>query len=674
MHAGSTRIHPAAHRIAPSSLLTLGDCLFRYEEEHRTFIERSPDLIARFDRELRFVYVNPAMIEATGHPVSYYLGRRPSELEPPDPQLRPWEERLARAARQEKEGATPFAWSARSEHGERVFEARLIPERQKDGTVGTVLAVSRDVTARRAAEAEARRTQQYYRALIADSSDLHVVLDAEGIVRFCSDSVTRLLGMSPEQVVGHNVLALIHPDDVAHVAAAQAPGSSAAGESRRVDARIRHAGGGWRRFEIMGKTVELDTGAHTMILNARDVTERHRLESLMHRAQRVAALGRMAGGIAHEFNNLLSTILGTCELLAQDLPDHPQLTAGVGVIREAGRSAASLTQQLLVFGRQQPVRPEPVDLAEAFEAMRPFLIRILGAGVTLEISTTPGDTIVADRGLIEQLILNLAGSAQGGMPHGGRLIIASETFAESHGTRPAGRETPGEQCVRISLRNTGAGMDPDARSHLFDPFASANSSGDDSSLPLALVHSILDQCGGVLEVHTSEDQGEEIRIYLPAGVPAPTPHPTAVPAPTRATAAGWKPNRGWETILVVEDDLAVRQVTKRLLERLGYRVLAASTPGEALVLVRTDHAEIHLVLSDVNLPQMSGPESYERLKAERPGLQVLFVSGYVGEPGANRDVLPAGAQFLQKPYTITQMGDRLRTMLDPNPEIAAVSS
>jgi two-component system, cell cycle sensor histidine kinase and response regulator CckA len=641
---------------------SLGDSLFRLEEEHQTFFERSPDLIARFDHEFRFIYVNPAMVESMGHPSEFYLGRRPSEIDPASGPLRQWEEGLASVARDGNEGHFEFAWSDPTGVGERFYESRLVPEHEKDGTVGTLLSVSRDVTARRAAEATARATRAYFRALIADSSDLLAAVDAEGVIRFCSDSATQLVGRYPEQVVGRNVLTLIHPDDAEHVAAAWALGQSAPGQARRVEARVRHADGGWRRFEVMGKSVELESG-RTTILSARDVTERHRLQSLIQRSQRVAALGRMAGGIAHDFNNFLSTILGTCELLSQDLPDHPGLSASIGIIRDAGRSASSLTHQLLTFGRQQAVRLEPVDLGPALESMRPLLLRVLGADIEVVLSTTPGDVVEFDRGLLEQVVHNLAGLARDGMPDGGRISITSKTLAESHGTRVSGSFGVPNHSVRISIRDTGTPMDPASIAHAVDPFGPDTAHIGGNGLPLALVQSILEQCGGVFEIDSSCREGKAVEIYLPAAaMPAEAPPPPPS-EPSIGAAAGWDTIGGWETILVVEDDLAVLQVTTRVLERLGYRVLPATGPTEALKAIRAHAGEIRLALCDVHLPEMAGPRLFQQLHAERPTMQALFVSGYVGEPENRQDFLPAGAAFLQKPYSVIEVGDALRRLL-----------
>jgi two-component system, cell cycle sensor histidine kinase and response regulator CckA len=656
--------------LPPSSLARLGECLLRYEDEHRAFIDASPDLVARFDPELRFVDVNPAMLKALGRPKQTFLGHRPSELEGFGSAVKHWDERIARAARKGEECRFEFEWRGAPGEPVQTYEARLIPERPRPGEASTVLAVARDVTARRIAEEAARDSQQYYRALIADSSDLLAVLDRDLVVRYCSDSSTRLLGRRPEMVVGTAVMSIIHPEDAPRVAQAHAEGMRSPGDARRVEARVLHADGRWRLFEVMGKTVCLDSGVPTVILNARDVTDQRRLEAIVQRSQRVSALGRMAGGIAHEFNNLLSTILGTCELLSQDLPNHPQLNSSVGLIRDAGRSAASLTQQLLTFGRQETLRPESVKLRGALDGMRPFLTRILGADVALEISGEPGGAVEADRGLFEQIILNLVSTSREGMPAGGRLTITWRAMPEPHGTHAPGTTNSVERWVCITVRDTRTALDADAIDHMLDPFGASRAPGGGSGLGLALVHSIVEQSGGAIEVDSAPAYGVEFRIYLPAAPVEDAPEIAAPvsPPPALGEATGWDTIGGWETILVVEDDEAVLQVTARVLQRLGYRVLSARTPTEALRWSRTDGASIHLVVCDVHLPGMSGPALSDELHARWPGLQVLFVSGYVGEAESDRSViLPPGAAFLQKPYTVIEIGNLLRRLLGSRP-------
>ena len=651
--------------MAPSSVSALGECLHRYEQEHQTFFDSSPDLTVRFDRELRFVYVNPAFAVATGKPEQAFLGLRPSELGSEYGQLHRWEAPLARAAHRGREEIFEITWSVRG--SDRVFEVRAIPERGKGGVVATILAVMRDVTARRAAEAEAQRTREYFRALIADSSDLLAVLDGEGVIRFCSDSSRPLLGYSPEQLIGQTVFALVHEQEQPRVRETFTASVRRPGVGHRAEARVRHADGSWRRFEVLGKSTVQPTGGPVVILNARDVTEHQRMESLMQRSQRMAAIGRMADGVAHQFNNLLTTILGTCEILAQDLPDHPGVHTSLEVIRNAGTSAVALTQHLFALGHRRPLSPDRVDLGQLFDELRPLLTRLLGAGTSLHLEAGPGDVVEMDRGLLEQLIVNLACNARERMSDGGRLTVTSRTLLGGHRTRSGHTGRPAERTVRLAFSNGGVTMDPASLEQLTDPFRSTATNAGVDAVALAAVHAILAQGGGLLTAVPGPKQSNDLWVDLPAGLPAVVEPAASTPAPPVGRAAGWDTIAGHETILVVEDDHDVLDVTARFLMRLGYDVLPAADPTAALAIAESHPTEIHLVLSDVNLPGMSGPALVRRLQTLRPSLKAMYASGYVGTSDDGRSILPPGAVFLQKPYSVVMMGEALRTLLGHSP-------
>ncbi len=657
MHA----VNPAsndAKSLGPTTLTSLGECLLRYEDEHRALIEESPDLVARFDNELRFAYINPTMAEALGRPASFFLGRRPDELVG-------WNARIGQVVQDGRESNFEFTWDGGDGRGKRTYESRLIPERRREGRAGSVLAVSKDVTEHRASAVAARESQQYLRALVADSSDLLAVLDAEGIVRFSSDSSGKLLGLLPDEFIGQNVFGLIHPEDRTRVAATFAETLAAGGSGRRAEARVRHADGSWRLFEVLGKSVHLESGTTSVILNARDVTERRRLEALVQRSQRTAALGRMAHGISHEFNNLFSTILGTCELLATDLSDAAEMARGVGVIQQAGQSAATLTQHLAAFGQNPALHPEAIDVADLLTDLRPRLADILGASVRLQLDASPGSIADTDRALLAQVILDLASNARERMPEGGTLKICAQELADGHGTCHKATDAVSARSVLLSIHDSGPAMDAQSIARILDPFGASGAPEGSDGFALAAVQSLLESAGAVMEISSAPGIGNDLLIYVPAATATTARRFRSMPLPVTPISpnAGWDTIGGTETILVVEDEPAVLDITIRFLNRLGYKVVAAADPETALAIATRNQSEIHLVLCDVDLPGMSGPALYRQLAAIRPELAVIFVSGYAGDREDGHAGVPDDATFLQKPYSVITLGEALRARL-----------
>ena len=394
-----------------------------------------------------------------------------------------------------------------------------------------------------------------------------------------------------------------------------------------------------------------------MLTIGRDVTEQHRLEEQLRQAQKLEAIGQLAGGVAHDFNNLLTAILGFTELLASSLPPEDPGLDDLGEIKKAGERAAALTRQLLAFGRKQIVQPTVLDINAVIEGLEPMLRRLLMETVTLRIERDePPGLVLMDATQIEQILINLAVNASDAMGRrGGTLTIRTAMASMPSGPGGDGVLPPGEY-VLLVVTDTGSGMSEEVIAHIFEPFFTTKGPGKGTGLGLATVYGIVKQSGGDIRVHSEPGRGSTFEIVLPR-----------VPV-TDADAAGVTSRKGEvpsgsETILIVEDDGAVRRLTRMTLERRGYRALEASNPKEAERVAQDYEGRIHLVLSDVIMPESEGPPLVDRLAARQPGLRVLYMSGYADETIVQHGLLVEGTSFVQKPFSPETLLRKVREML-----------
>ncbi len=369
------------------------------------------------------------------------------------------------------------------------------------------------------------------------------------------------------------------------------------------------------------------------------------------------AVGRLAGGVAHDFNNILTAILSYAELGLEDLrPDDP-LAQDLEEIRNAAVRARTLTRQLLAFSRQQVLAPRVLDLNQVVAEIDKMLRRLVGEDIEIAAALAPRlGAIRADPGQIEQVIVNLAVNARDAMPEGGQLTIETaevelpEATARDLVTVPAGRY------VMLAITDTGYGMDPETKSRLFEPFFTTKEPGKGTGLGLATVYGIVNQSGGFVWVYSEPGQGTTVKVYFPRVEEAPQTAPPAAPADA-------EPQRGSETILLVEDEEAVRTIARLALTRRGYRVLVAANGGEALLAGERETGPIHLLLTDVVMPGMGGPELARRLAALRPAMKLLFMSGYADRAVARHGLIESGARFLEKPFTPESLLRKVRDVL-----------
>jgi nitrogen-specific signal transduction histidine kinase/CheY-like chemotaxis protein len=389
---------------------------------------------------------------------------------------------------------------------------------------------------------------------------------------------------------------------------------------------------------------------------ARDITDRRKLEEQFQQAQRLEGVGRLAGGVAHDFNNLLTVINGYTQMALIELPSDHRLREYLDEVLKAGERAAALTQQLLAFGRKQPVNPAVLNINAAVLQMEKMLQRLIGEDINLRTNLAPDlGNVLADFGQLQQVIMNLAVNSRDAMPDGGPVLIKTsnvnvdEAYVMDH---PGVRQGPH---VLLAVTDSGTGMTPEVQARLFEPFFTTKPQGAGTGLGLAIVYGIVKQNGGSIWVHSERGRGTTFAVYLPRIDAVVVKLPLELD-PTPASL------RGTETILVVEDQDQLRKMAVRVLRSYGYRVLEAANPGEALLLHSEHHAgRIDLLLTDVVMPGMTGFELAGRIKPLRPAMEIVFISGY--SERATTDRLELTASYLPKPFSPETLARKVRGVL-----------
>jgi PAS domain S-box-containing protein len=520
----------------------------------------------------------------------------------------------------------------------------------------TTLLLAAVVTEGRRSEEERHKSETRYRTLIEQAADGVFSTDAEGRLTDANGRGCDMLKLDRNAVLGLELADLTEPRDRDRVRSLVR--DLPPGEAVMSSWHVRRADGG-AAFPAEVSIKRLDDGRLQAFV--RDVTERLALEEQLSQSQKMEAVGVLAGGIAHDFNNLLTAIIGHSDFALMRLSPDSKVRTDIEEVSKAAGRAADLTRKLLAFARKQIVEPKLLNMHQLVRGMENMLKRVLGENIELAI-LSGGEPwrVKADPVQLEQVILNMTINARDAMPHGGVLTIdCRNVYWSGDGTYDA---SPGAYAT-LALKDTGVGMDPDTLSRIFEPFYTTKDRSQGTGLGLAVSYGIVKQAGGYIWATSEPGQGSTFRILLPRATDAEMPavHGESLAASPRAEEG---PETGGETILLIEDEPMVRDLALEVLSSRSYRVLTAKDGEEALSISRAHPEEIHLTVTDVVLPAMSGKEVARRLRETRPDLRVLFMSGYAEEQVVHRGVVEDDVAFLAKPFTPTALTEKVRLVLE----------
>jgi two-component system, cell cycle sensor histidine kinase and response regulator CckA len=618
------------------------------EELLQSVIEGMGDPVFVKDTDSRYLLINQATVRLFGVTQAEVVGRGAEAVFPPD---------IARFvqesdARVLAEGVPmTFEETLPTRHGALRFLVSKAPRRDAQGAIIGLVGVARDITDLKQADETIRRLS----TAVDQSPAAVIITDPAGRIVYVNRKFTEITGYASDEVVGKNPRLL--KSGVTSIEQYQQLWSTIqSGATWRGEYQNRRKNGDlyWASTTIAPVKDERGTITHFVAIQE-DVTETRSLEAQLRQAQKMEAVGRLAGGVAHDFNNLLTVITSYSQLLLEDMVGADPRRADLEEIRRAAIGAAGLTRQLLAFSRQQVLEPRVLNLNDVLSAAGKMLQRLLGEDVALQLTLASDlGNVKADPGQLEQVIMNLAVNARDAMPDGGKLTIETAnidldaSYAAQHAV-----VAPGSY-VLFTVTDTGSGMDEPTKARLFEPFFTTKEIGRGTGLGLATVYGIVKQSNGYSWVYSELGHGTSFKVYLPRVSDA---------AAAIADARPLSMSGGTETILLAEDASAVRAVAQEILKRLGYTVLVANDGRSALELAGTRTDTIHLLITDVIMPEMSGRQLADRLKEQRPGLKVLFVSGYTDDAIVRHGMLEPGIAFLQKPFTPQTLARKVREVL-----------
>lgn len=520
-----------------------------------------------------------------------------------------------------------------------------------------------DVTERLLMQEALLHSEKQFRNLLENVQLVAVMLDRNGNVTYCNGYLLGLTGWSNDEILGKSWFDLFLPEEVREsVRSFFHAGIANAALPNQYENDIMTRKGD-RRHIVWNNSMLYDprgdvTGTASIGI---DVTEHRSLEEQLRESQKMEAVGRLAGGIAHDFNNLLTVIIGYSELLLSKIGKDNPLSQEAGEIRNAALRAASLTSQLLAFSRRQILSPEVLDLNSIVTDVENMLRRIIEEHIDLALNLCEAQwKVKVDRSRIEQAIVNLAINAKDAMPKGGTLTIETRNIQIDDRTAKINPEiSPGAYAV-FSIKDTGHGMDRETMARIFEPFFTTKEVGKGTGLGLATVYGIVMQSGGHIQVDSEPGHGTTFSIYLPRAQEEPSPPKKAAPAEMNTISL----SADTKTILLVEDSDTVRELTRNILELTGYDVLEAGSPKDAIRLCENHGGEIHLLLTDVVMPGMSGRDLSDRMRPVRPGMKVLYMSGYTDEAIVDHGILNAGIHFIPKPFSPASLAQKILEVLN----------
>ncbi len=612
----------------------------------RTLLDQMPGFLWTVDRELRFTSSLGAALRALGLQPNQVVGMTLFEyFDSDDPDLLPIA--AHRRALEGKESEYEFSW------GDRKYRCHVEPFRDESGAVSGAIGVAFDMTEAKQAEETLRRERYFSEAATGSLPGLFYLFDEGGRFLRWNRNLERLTGYSARQVAKMSPLDFFVGEDRRTIEESIQEAFEKGRTTAEVDLVSRD--GTRTPYFFTGELVVLDD-RRCIVGTAIDLVERRRLESQLRQSQKMEAIGRLAGGVAHDFNNVLTVILSNSEMLAGGLgPEDPRRQELIE-IRDAAQRAATLTRQLLAFSRKQVLKPRVLSLNAVVVTLEKMLRRLIGEDIELATELQPELWAVeADPGQLEQIIMNLAVNARDAMPEGGRLSIATDNadiddgFAREHFPMVPGRY------VMLAVSDSGAGMDAETQRHIFEPFFTTKPRGRGTGLGLSMVYGIVKQSGGYIWAYSEPGEGAKFEVYFPCA--------EGDRSDAKAALATGSALPGKETVLLAEDEDSVRRLARRILEEVGYTVLEARGATEALRISEGWDGPIDLLLTDVVMPELNGRELAERLSVLRPRIQILYISGYTDHEILDGIIGP-GNNFLQKPFTPEALTNKVREALD----------
>jgi len=636
------------------------------------FLETLPDAVVAVDRDGTIIQVNSQAQELFGYLRDELIGQKVEVLVPESYRRQHHHHRqnFAAAPKTRRMGADLDLYGRRRNGSEFPVEISLSPVSTENGTF--VLSAIRDISDRKRIAEELRRANEElhrrtaeqlgeYRSRLAsiiDSSDDAIIgKDLDGIITSWNKGAERIYGYTPEEAVGKHISFLVpseRPDEIPGILRKIAQGETI---QHYESARVTKDG---RRLDVSISVSPLRDAKGDIVgasAIARDITAQKRAESQLRQSQKMEAIGRLAGGVAHDFNNVLAIVNACTEFLRDRIDPEAGPAHYIENIKNATERGALLTRQLLAFSRTPEIQPRVLDLNERLKDIGKLLRPLMGDDVEiLIVSKSPAAVVEADPGQLDQVVVNLAVNARDAMPNGGKFILETratrfdEAFAEQHQNMAAGKY------VVLAVSDTGNGMDEATVSRIFEPFFTTKEVGKGTGLGLATVYGIVKQSAGHILVYSELGHGTTFKIYLPCA-----DHKIGIESKPELEIVA--PKRQGTTILLVEDDEIMRSLTRQVLQEHGYTVFDADDGKSALEWVQSHPGQIDLLLTDVVMRRMSGPELVERLSASHPNLQVVYMSGYTGELIAEREVLKRGITLLEKPFTRTALLNTIHTTL-----------
>jgi PAS domain S-box-containing protein len=623
--------------------------LRRSEAKYRELVENANSIILRLDPEGRITFFNEFAQLFFGYPLEEILGQHAlgsivPEIESTGLDLRA---KISDLVRHPERYAFTDNENMRR-NGDRVWVSWTNKAiRDTSGMIKEILCVGNDIT-------ELRRAQEAFTTLV-NSAPIGIYIAQDGRFRLLNPAIPKLTGYLPSELVDRDVFLLVAPE-FEPLVREQTRKMLEMADPPPVEFQIITKDG-QRRWIMETIAPTLYDGGRAVLGYCLDITEQKEMAHQLLQAQKMEAIGILAGGLAHDFNNLLTAIMGYSEIMMMDLRQDDPFHLYVEEIAKAASRGASLTNRLLAFSRKQILQPRVVNLNEVVLDLEKMLRRLIGEDIELlTVIDQELGPIKGDPGQIEQIIMNLAVNARDAMPEGGKLTIeTANVFLDEAYTRGHVGLAPGPY-VMLAVSDNGTGMDAETMSHIFEPFYTTKESGKGTGLGLATVYGIVKQSGGNICFYSEPGQGTTCKVYLPRVAEGEV---EVRPKTTPST-----PLAGKETILLVEDDAALRELICTALRRQGFAVLEAANGGEALLICENQKAPIHLVLTDVVMPQMSGSALAERLQLIHPEMKVLYMSGYTENAIVQAGVLESKINFIPKPFRMLSLMQKVREVLD----------